>query len=260
MEVTDVLRDRRQQPGGLQGMLTLSIAVHLTFFAAVIFAPNGLLHRAPPPTVMTISLQAGGGGPDVGGMNQISGRAVQEATPPDEPPKREAIRPPAAKAPEMTVPAPNAKPTKASTPSVQQAPDEARGRTPTKGKEPVFGNAVADTGVRGQGFGLTTGGGPGSGSALEITGEFCCPEYLVVMAARIRSAWTQNQGARGQTIVRFTIQRDGTIVNSEIFAESGNPALDLAALRAVRLTRSLPPLPDGFTNPTLTLRLSFIYQ
>ena len=85
-------------------------------------------------------------------------------------------------------------------------------------------------------------------------------EYLVVMAARIRSAWIQNQGARGQTIVRFTIQRDGTIVNATIFSESGTPTLDLAALRAVRATRSLPPLPDAFTNPTLTLRLSFIYQ
>jgi TonB family protein len=257
MEVTDVLRDRRHQPGGLQGMLTLSIAVHGLFFAAVIFAPNGLLHRAPPPTVMNISL-AGAGGPDVGGANPISGRPVQEVTEESKP--REAVRPPAAAAPEMTTPAPNAKPAKASTSAVKSAPDEARGRTPTKGKEPVFGSAIADTGVRGQGFGLTTGGGPGSGSSLEITGDFCCPEYLVVMAARIRSAWVQNQGARGQTIVRFTIQRDGTIVNSEIFAESGNPPLDLAALRAVRQTRTLPPLPDAFTNPTLTLRLSFIYQ
>ena len=260
MEVTDVLRDRRQPPGGLQGTLTLSIAAHVVFFAAAIFAPNGLLHRSAPATVMTISLTGGGGGPDVGGMNSIGGRPVQQAIPPDEPKPREAIRPPAAKAPEMTVPAPNAKPAKASTPQVKSAPDDARGRTPTKGKEPVFGSAIADTGVRGMGFGLTTSGGVGTGSALEITGDFCCPEYLTTMAARIRAAWNQNQGARGQTIVRFTIQRDGTITNSEIFSESGNPALDLAALRAVRLTRSLSPLPDAFTNPTLTLRLSFLYQ
>jgi periplasmic protein TonB len=260
MEVTDVLHTRRQQPGGLQGMLTISIAVHAAFFAAIVFAPTGFLHRSPPPTVMNISLMSGGGGPDVGGMNAISGRPVQQQTPPDEPKVREAIRPPAAAKPEMTVPVPNAKPAKAASAQVKSAPDEARGRTPTKGKEPVFGNAVADTGVRGQGFGLTTSGGVGSGSSLEITGDFCCPEYLTTMAARIRSAWVQNQGARGQTIIRFTIQRDGTITNSEIFIESGTQSLDLAALRAVRATRSLPPLPDAFTNPTLTLRLSFIYQ
>jgi len=259
MEVTDVLRDRRQQPGGLQGMLTLSIAVHAAFFGAIVFTPTGFLHRSTPATVMTISLTGGGGGPDVGGMNPLGGRPVQQETPPDEPLKREAIRPPAAKAPEMTMPVPNAKPAKAGA-AVKQAPDEARGRTPTKGKEQVFGNAVADTGVRGQGFGLSTGGGQGGGSSLEITGDFCCPEYLTAMMARIRTAWAQNQGATGKTIVRFTIQRDGSISSSETFRESGFPTLDYAALRAVRSTRSLAPLPDAFPNPTLTVRLEFIYQ
>ena len=63
--------------------------------------------------------------------------------------KPEAVRPPAAKTPEMTVPLPNAKTVKA-TPSVavKQAPDEARGRTPTKGKEPAFGSAIADKSSR----------------------------------------------------------------------------------------------------------------
>jgi protein TonB len=261
MEVTDVLRDRRQQPGGLQGMLTISIAVHVLFFAAVIFAPNGLLHRSPPPTVMTITLGGSGGGPDVGGINPLSSRPVQEVRPPDEPLKREAVRPPAATTPEMTVPVPNAKTTKAPPPSpVKSAPDEARGRTPTKGKEPVFGNAVADTGVRGQGFGLSTGGGQGSGSSLEITGDFCCPEYLTVMVARIRSAWVQNQGAKGTSLIRFTINRDGSITNATIFKPSGTVTLDTAALRAVLATRTLPPLPDAYPNPTLTMRLSFEYQ
>jgi len=259
MEVTDVLQGRRQQPGGLQGMLSVSMAIHAALFASIVLVPTRFLHRSAPMTVMNIVLSGGGDAPYVGGVNSIGQRPVQQETPPDEPPKREAIRPPAAKAPEMTMPAPSAKSAKAAAP-VKSAPDEARGRTPTKGQELRFGNAVADTGARGQGFGLSTGGGPGSGSSLEITGDFCCPEYLVVMAARIRSAWDQNQNAKGQTVVRFTIQRDGTIANSAIFGESGNPTLDLAALRAVRATRSLPPLPDAFTNPTLTLRLSFLYQ
>jgi TonB family protein len=161
----------------------------------------------------------------------------------------------------MTVPLPNAKTVK-TTPAatVKQAPDEARGRTPTKGAQPAFGSAIADTGVRGQGFGLSTGGGAGSGSSLEITGDFCCPEYLATMITRIRAAWSQNQGARGTSLIRFTIQRDGRITDATIFQQSGTTTLDTAALRAVLATRTLPPLPDAYPNPTLTMRLSFLYQ
>jgi protein TonB len=144
-------------------------------------------------------------------------------------------------------------------PTVKQAPDEARGRTPTKGPQEAFGSAIADTGVRGQGFGLSTGGKAGTGSSLEITGDFCCPEYLATMIARIRSAWNQEQGARGTSLIRFTIKRDGSIIDATIFKSSGTVTLDTAALRAVLATRTLPPLPDAFSNPTLTMRLSFEY-
>jgi protein TonB len=261
MDVTDVLRDRMQTPAGLQKMISLSVAAHLALAASLIVARGGLFTRHDvPPTLMTISL-SGSSGPESGGMTALGGRPVQEVTPPDEPAKREAVRAPAAKTPDMTVPLPNARTVKPSTsPSVKQAPDEARGRTPTKGKEQAFGSAIADTGVRGQGFGLSTGGGAGSGSSLEITGDFCCPEYLATMITRIRSAWNQNQGARGTSLIRFTIQRDGRITDATIFQPSGTVTLDTAALRAVLATRTLPPLPDAFPNPTLTMRLSFEYQ
>jgi protein TonB len=261
MEVTDVLRDRMQEPAGLQRMISASVAVHLAMAAAVIVARGGLLpHHDVPPTLMTISL-GGSAGPENGGMTALGGRPVQAVTPPEDAAKREAVRAPAAKTPEMTVPLPNAKTVKTTAgPTVKQAPDEARGRTPTKGKEAAFGSAIADTGVRGQGFGLSTGGGSGSGSSLEITGDFCCPEYLATMITRIRSAWNQNQGAKGTSLIRFTINRDGSITDATIFKPSGTLTLDTAALRAVLATRTLPPLPDAFTNPTLTMRLSFEYQ
>ena len=261
MDVTDVLRDRMQPAAGLQKMISVSIAAHVVLAAALIASRGGLLkHQDVSPTLMTISL-SGSGGPESGGMTSLGARPVQAPTPPDEPPKREAARPPAAKTPEMTVPLPNAKPVKTTPgPTVKQAPDEARGRTPTKGAQPAFGSAIADTGVlRGQGFGLSTGGKAGTGSSLEITGDFCCPEYLATMIARIRSAWNQDQGTRGTSLIRFTIKRDGSIVDATIFKSSGTVTLDTAALRALLATRTLPPLPDAFPNPTLTMRLSFEY-
>jgi TonB family protein len=262
-EVSDVLRDRMQTPAGLQRMLTASVAVHVGLGAALMYAPNGLLKRRAdiPPTVMTISLGGGGAGPENGGMTTMGGKPVQTAVPPEELPKREAVRPPAAATPEMTVPLPNAKPAKAAPPAapVKHAPDEARGRTPTRGAEATPGSTVADTGVRGQGFGLSTGGGAGTGSSLDVA-DFCCPEYIAIMVTRIRSAWNQNQGATGQTLVKFTIQRDGSIRNAEVERPSGTTPLDIAAMRAVLTTRTLPPLPDPFPNPTLTVHLNFQYQ
>jgi TonB family protein len=260
MDVTDVLRDRMQEPAGFQRMVTASIALHVAAVAVVLLAPHGMFQRASeaPRTVMTISLGGGGEGPRTGGMTTLGGRPVQVQTPPEETPKREAVRPPAAKTPEMVLPTNPAKPAKAAPPDVKQAPDEARGRTPTKGAKVVAGTAIAETGVRGQGFGLATGGGAGSGSTLDVA-DFCCPEYIVTMLERIRAGWMQNQGTTGECVVKFTIQRDGRITNDEVERPSGSPVLDLASLRAVKTARTLPPLPSQFPNPTLTVHLNFKY-
>ena len=86
------------------------------------------------------------------------------------------------------------------------------------------------------------------------------PDYIVLMISKIRQAWNQNQGAAGLSIVKFTIQRDGTLSDVSLFKGSGNSVLDNAAQRAVIVTRQLPPLPGAFSNPTLTVRLNFEYQ
>ncbi len=263
MEVTDVLRERMQEPGGLQRMIAVSVAAHAVFVAWILFAPNGLLGRAaePPRQMMTISIGGGGEGPRNGGLTPMASRPVQQAVPPEEMPKREAVRPPAAKAPEMTVAARNVRPTKPlpAAPPVNSAPEGAKGRTPTKGAQVSNGQSLAMTGARGEGFGLSSGGGPGSGSTLDVA-DFCCPDYIVVMIERIRSAWNDKQGAIGMVRVKFTIQRNGAIVNASVETSSGNSTLDLAALRAVVATKSLPPLPDQFQYPALPVHLNFEYK
>jgi TonB family protein len=79
------------------------------------------------------------------------------------------------------------------------------------------------------------------------------------MLQRIRSVWAQNQGVDAETTVKFTIQRDGKITDTIVEKGSGNTALDLAARRAAAVTQ-LPPLPDAFPNPTLTVHLIFQYR
>jgi TonB family protein len=260
MDVTDVLRDRMHEPSGLQTMVGVSIALHAALIAAALILPATLFPRASDtrPPVMTISL-GGGDGPRNGGLTSIGGRPVQAVTPPEA--KREAVRPPAVKTPEMTMPLPKAKPAKTPPPTtpVTQAPDEARGHTPTRGAVTSAGSAVAETGARGQGFGLSTGGGAGSGLTLDVA-NFCCPDYLVQMLDRIRSNWTQHAEIAGSNIVKFTIQRDGKIVDISLERSSGYQNLDLSSQRALLVTKTLNPLPAQFTNPTLTIDLTFQYQ
>jgi protein TonB len=250
------------EPAGLQRMVVVSMAVHAALGVMIVLAPGRWMARQAeqPKNVMVITLSGGGEGERTGGMTSIGGRPVQVATPPEETPKREALRPPAAKVPEMTVPAKDARPTKAApAPPVKQAPDEARGKTPTKGKQVEFGTSVAVTGARGQGFGLASGGGPGTGSSLDV-GDFCCPDYIAVMVERIRSAWNAAQGTQGVVKVKFVIQRSGAISSASVENGSGVATLDLAALRAVVQTKSLPPLPDRYPNGTLGVHLAFEYQ
>ena len=262
MDVSDILRDRMHEPAGLQRMIVLSLAVHATAATLIVLSPGRWLDRSSeqPRRTMTISIAGGGEGARTGGLTPMGGRPVQVQAPPEEIPKREAVRPPAAKPPEMTLPRPGAKPTKAApAPRVSQAPDEARGRTPTKGAKVEAGTAIAQTGARGQGFGLSSGGGPGSGSTLDVA-DFCCPDYIAIMIDRIHSAWNSSQGSRGLVWVKFRIQRNGAITDAVVDTGSGIALLDVAALRAVVMTKTLPPLPSQYPNPTLGVRLEFEYQ
>ena len=260
MDVTDILRDRMQEPAGLQKAVSASVLLHGALIAGMLLAPRDLLIKVAdaPRAIMTITLTGGGDGPSTGGLTSIGGRPVQVQTPPEEI-KSDPVRPPAAKAPEMTVPLPGAKPVKPSAASVK-APDDARGRTPTRGAEERPGNAVVETGARGLGFGLSNSGGPGTGSTLDVTGDFCCPDYVAIMVETIRRSWNQQAEVAGSVMIKFTIERDGTITQDSIEKTSGQYQLDNSARTAVRITRKLPPLPAEYTNPTLGVHLNFQYQ
>jgi TonB family protein len=261
MDVTDILRDRMHEPAGLQRMMGVSVLMHVALVLGLLFAPRGLLSRAAgaPPPIMTITLGGGGSGPQNGGMTPVGGRSVQAPPPPETAARRDVASPPAPKTPEMTLPMRGARTVKAAAAPVKQAPDEARGRTPSRGAEPRPGNELVETGARGLGFGLSTGGGPGTGSTLDVA-DFCCPQYVALMIERIRSGWTQQAEVAGSVVIRFTIERDGRITQTSVERTSGYETLDIAARTAVAITRQLPPLPQEFPNPTLTVHLNFQYQ
>jgi protein TonB len=249
-------------------MLACSLVLHALVAAAVVLGParwlTGTVSYAPK-VVMNVSLGGAGRGPDVGGANPLGGRPVQQVATPAPSARPEPVRPPAAKAPAMALPAPvaakkpRAKAAKAEPPppEVKSAPEGATGRTPITGPEEKFGSSFAETGVSGLGLGLATGGG-GTGSSLDV-GDFCCPDYLRIMTKRITENWESRQGVSGITVMRFTILRDGRITDIGV-EQSAGYVLDLTAQRSLQRLRQLPPLPPAYTFPNLTVYLRFEYQ
>jgi TonB family protein len=242
-------------------MVMISLTAHALLIVSLV-ATRGAWdvgRVAPEVKPLMISL-TGGPGPDVGGMTPISGRPVQVEAPPEAKPTP--VAPPAAKVPEMVEP--RAKPLpKAPAKAVEKPVDKSSSRKPTTGPQPREGDARADTGAPPVKFGgLTTasgGGSPSSGAYTDYA-NFCCPLYLTQMTDMIRRNWTPQQGATGQVLMKFTIQRDGTLTSIQVEKGSGNPMLDLESQRALMKTRALPPLPREFTESTLTVHLGFDYQ
>lgn len=237
-EVTDVIVARRQRAEPFNAMLVGSLAAHAGVLAFLLFGPDWrLTDDETPRTVMSISL-AGAPGPRAGGMTPMGGRAVPTPRPEATP---RAMPPPPPKPAERVVP------TRTRKPPAQPPPEE-----------PQTGVTRTETGARGQGFGLSTGGSGGSGVQLDVA-NFCCPEYIEQMVTLIQRNWQAGQGVRGATVMKFTITRGGSIQGVMVERPSGFLALDLAAERALLRTR-LPELPPQFPNPLLTVHITFEYQ
>ena len=260
---SELLAARSGRHDELRRTAVVSAAGHVVFIAAMLLAPAGWLAdpaNDPDPDVMTIRL-GGPEGPGEGGLTALGGRPIQEIVPLPEIRRPQWIQPPTAAPPKMILPVPEAVPARRPEPEVEvdTAPDEARGRTPTRGAEAREGLAMADTGVEGPGVGLSGGGLGGDGAELDV-GDFCCPRYLSTMIELIRRRWDRNQRVPGSVVVRFTVGRNGAIGSVGVDRSSGYLALDMSAQRAILLTRALPPLPSAHPDDDLPVRLTFEYQ
>ncbi|MGE0392925.1 MAG: energy transducer TonB [Vicinamibacterales bacterium] len=252
--VTGVIAARDASGERWAPVVAFSIALHALLVAAVLLLPMADQADDVPRTVMTISL-GGTAGPRTGGMTPMGGKEVQAVRQPEE---RRAETPPAAKPPEMTLPSKTAT-VRPKREVPKQAAKDATARRLSAGEEVQEGSARADTGARGQGFGLTGGGGSGTGAYLDV-GDFCCPEYLETVMQVIQRNWVAKQGLTGQTLMKFTVLRTGQLTAVQVERPSGFAALDMAAQRALLLTARVPPLPAAFSNPDLTIHLRFDYQ
>jgi TonB family protein len=255
--VSDILRNRRDEPAGLKQTALLSLGAHAVVLAVIALLPSVMPAPAEQPrVVMNISL-GGTPGPRTGGTQMLGGRRIEAAQPTAAPQVARNTLPTPPVQPKMTLPDPRQKPrTPARTTTASKDP---AGTAAGRGAEAQAGSTRVETGARGQGFGLSSGGGGGGGFKLD-TENFCCPEYVTDMLNRIHKNWNQQQQATGVVLMKYTILRSGQITDIEVETRSGNPTLDIASQRALMNTRMLAPLPEAFPEPHLTVHLTFNYE
>lgn len=256
--VTAVLLDRSRDTQAIGRVVILSLAAHVLLVAALVYLPGRFSTPSENPRLMTISL-AGTPGP-IQGHNPESAKPVQQVAPPNTKPQTET--PPALTKPDMVEPVKKLRPTpkEVAKPEPSKPTEQLHGRTPTQGAEITKGVARTETNSAAQTTlgGLATGGGAAPGAYTDYA-DFCCPDYLERLKEIIYGNWQEHQGMAGSNIVKFTIQRDGTVTDITV-QQSSNQYLNLPSLRALQITPKLPPLPAAFTGDHLTVHLIFQYQ
>jgi protein TonB len=86
--------------------------------------------------------------------------------------------------------------------------------------------------------------------------------YFVLIQDKITGNWTPPKMGPGTTAsanLAIRILRSGQVRDLAVDASSGDRILDDSALRAVRLSTPLPPLPPLFRAETLYLQLRFTF-
>jgi len=246
---SDIIAARARTQATLMPTIAWSVAGHLAIVAAIWLAPARAVET--PRLVMTVNL-GGAPGPRAGGLTQTGGRAVPEQPP--EPPKPQPVPPrPAPPRQTAALPLPSAAPAR----PARREPAPPAPSAPSAPEPPREGSTRVETGARGQGFGLATGGNAGKGLEVEGVTNFCCPGYLELVRVAIERGWERTPGVVGVTTMRFRILRNGTIDSVSIVQSSGNPTLDTAAARAIARAVNLQPLPPEFPDSSLALRMRF---
>src|SRR5262249_38793664 len=102
------------------------------------------------------------------------------------------------------------------------------------------------------------GGNVGVGGATFDQPDFNYSYYVERMLVTIGMNWFKPaESVPISPMIRFRIERDGTINDPQIERSSGLPFVDRAALRAVMASSPLPPLPPEFSGRYLGVHLIF---
>ena len=239
--VGDLLAERARLSGGAGGGIALSILLHGSIAAVIVYTA---MHATAPQQVSTLSIQF------------AQTPAIQQPAPAPTPHAPQPT-PPKVKIPEPVAEAP--KPV--AKPIPKSVPFSPFGQSTKKGsdKPPAPVSTPAPTPhpplpTPGVGNDIPLG-------ATGVTGldaDFPYTIYIERMKSLIGQRWLRPQVGNGTVAtVSFTIDRDGAIRDAKNEISSGNGTFDRAALRAVLEASPLPPLPFGYNGTFLGVHLTF---
>ena len=241
------MRVARAEPDRFRQMLVWSLALHLLLASAVTLAAT-LKPRSsslPPPVATFMNVSLGQSGP----ISGAGGGATQSPPKPTPPPEE--------KAPSVV------RPTKEVRDEVPLPDARVRKNTPESKPDSGLRGADAASAASAQ-----IAGGPvlpglglgGAGGASPFDQDFEYAYYVQQLLTRIHQRW-QRTAVRGTAVVvvRFTIARDGRVLDASIETSSGVSILDRSSLRAVMLADPMPPLPNPYPRDQVGVHLRFTY-
>lgn len=138
--------------------------------------------------------------------------------------------------------------------AVKEGP--AKGAPEGTAKGEPEGNPKGVAGGAGKGAGGAAGGGGEGGSVASSLLGF----YGDRVKETISRNWVFSEAIKAQgleTRLMVVINRDGSIVDLRIVKTSGNAIFDESALRAVRKSAPLPPLPQVISYPKVEIGIRF---
>jgi periplasmic protein TonB len=247
--VGEVLAERQRSdlPWGFGA--TLAFLLHAAIGATLVLSALHHPVRFVTPRAVNVRLvQAGrlqGGTP----------AAAPEAPPPEKPkiikPAEEPPPPPPSK---KALLLPTKEKEKEKKPAVPSVPGPAT-KQPNQQAPAASAPPSAQPGTGGP---VGSGGNVGIGGATFDQPDFNYSYYVERMLVTIGMNWFKPaESVPISPMIRFRIERDGTINDPQIERSSGLPFVDRAALRAVMASSPLPPLPQEFGGKYLGVHLIF---
>jgi TonB family protein len=264
-DLYDFLRQRARMKGlGWPAGLTISLVFHGLVAAAILVTPKTEA-KQEEPKVTWVSL------PSAGSTGPLGGAAPMEQGSQGERQRRVEEVAPQRTEPAGPVATPNAFGTRKSQPlkGTSSNPDSL-GKAPVaaKGKAPVA-NPVSGAAGQGAGGGIGVGSSVpglkassgiegGSGLIADLDSSFPYTWYLVQVQSRITGNWNRLNAATGMVLIKFRINRDGSIQGTRVDTTSGNNFLDQSAFQAVQRSGPLPMLPGGMDSLGVTFRFTYL--
>ena len=158
---------------------------------------------------------------------------------------------------------PRPKPIKPSSPSNQSPPTPSPGKKTPAGSASLLGGSYSRSVSEDSGSSFFRPRASASQQAMNSRGldareDLDLGPYFAEIKRRVKRNWRPSVPSNNRnTILVFSIQRNGQITGLRVIRSSGSPKVDRESLEAVQKSAPFPPLPQNFPNEQLNIEFNF---